>query len=255
MPLFGMLDLAPVAAGLPRLRDLDTEPWQLPKAEILQLLFEVPNATQALLPKALHPAVPAYAAIAVTRYPESPVGPFLLAALRLGSRAGAHPRGYVLGAVASSKDAASALSERWGLPVAAGAVTLKRRHDRIMASVARDGRVILDCALVDPEAISGADVQYINWVTLANAPLDGRTAPLLIQVDPRHAFHKAERGRPEVSRLEAQAWNAGGVRPLNPIVATICTCDTDLPRIRFVMDPERPVIQGTRRIRETRDGD
>lgn len=255
MPLFGTLDLAPVATGLPTLRDLDTEPWQLPKAEILQLLFEVPNATQALLPKALHPAVPAYAVIAVTRYSESPVGPFTLATLRLGCRAGAHPRGYVLGAVASTKDAAAALSERWGLPVVAGNVALKRRHDRIMASVERDGRPILDCALVDPEAISGGDVQYINWVALARAPLDGKTEPLLIQVDPRHTFHKAERGRTEVSRLEAAAWNAIGLRPLNPIVATICLCDTDLPRIRFVMDPDLPVIQGTRRIRETRDGD
>jgi len=28
--------------------------------------------------------------------------------------------------------------------------------------------------------------------------------------------------------------------------------DTDLPRIRFVMDPLKPVFQGTRRIRESR---
>jgi hypothetical protein len=255
MPLFGTLDLAPIAAGLPVMRDLDTEAWQLPKAEILLLAFEVPNDTQALLPRALHPAVPAYALIAVTRYSESPVGPFTLAQLRLGSRAGAHPRGYVLGAVASTAPAATALTERWGLPVTSGKVELKRRHDRIMAGVERDGRPILDCALVDPEAISGADVQYINWITLARAPLDGTAQPLLIQVDPRHTFHKAERGRPEVNRLDAPAWNAGALRPVNPIVATICVCDTDLPRIRFVMDPDRPVIKGTRRIRETRDGD
>jgi hypothetical protein len=255
MPLYGTLDLAPVAAGLPALRDLDTEAWQLPKAEILQLLFEVPSDTQALLPRALHPAVPAYGVIAVTRYAQSPVGPFTLAALRLGSRAGAHPRGYVLGAVASTAPAATALAERWGLPATSGRVELKRRHDRIMASVERDGRPILECALVDPEAISGADVQYINWVTLARAPLDGTVQPLLIQVDPRHTFHKAERGRPDVSRLDAPAWNAGTLRPVNPIVATICVCDTDLPRIRFVMDPETPVLKGTRRIRESRDGD
>jgi hypothetical protein len=255
MPLYGTLDLWPVAAGLPVLRDLDTEAWQLPKAEILQLVFEVPSDTQALLPRAVHPAVPAYAVIAVTRYAESPVGPFTLAALRLGSRAGAHPRGFVLGAVASTAQAAAALGERWGLPVAPGGIALKRRHDRIMASVERDGRSILDCALIDPEAISGADVQYINWLTLARAPLDGKMQPLLIQVDPRHTVHKAERGRPEVSGLDAPAWNAGTLRPVNPIVATICVCDTDLPRIRFVMDPEQPVIKGTRRIRESRDGD
>ena len=37
-----------------------------------------------------------------------------------------------------------------------------------------------------------------------------------------------------------------------PIIGTCCTVDTDLPRIRFVMDPLKPVFQGTRRIRESR---
>jgi hypothetical protein len=29
----------------------------------------------------------------------------------------------------------------------------------------------------------------------------------------------------------------------------IAVCDTDLPQIRFVMDPGIPVVRGTRRIR------
>ena len=91
------------------------------------------------------------------------------------------------------------------------------------ATVAREGATILDCALVDPDPISGGDVQYIHTVTLARAPLDAATAPRLIQVDPRYTFHKAERGRPEVSRLDAMAWNAGSLRLLNPISATMCT--------------------------------
>ena len=66
-------------------------------------------------------------------------------------------------------------------------------------------------------------------------------------------FQKAERGRPEVTQLDAGAWNAPGLRPLNPIAATVTACDTDLPRIRFVMDPDVPVIRGTRRLRESRE--
>jgi hypothetical protein len=123
----------------------------------------------------------------------------------------------------------------------------------VTATVAREGATLLDCALVDPEPISGGDVQYIHAVTLARAPLDGAIAPRLIQADPRYTFHKAERGRPEVSSLDASAWNAGSLRLLNPISATMCTVDTDLPRIRFVMDPEMPVVRGTRRIRESRE--
>jgi hypothetical protein len=253
MPTFGTLELPAVADRLPTVRDLDTEAWTLPGAEILQLAFEVPRATETLLPRAMHPAIPPYATIWVARYSDSPVGPFTLAQLRLMARAGAHPRGLVLGAVASTAEAAAALRERWGLPAVAGRVAFTRRHDRITATVVRDGETVLDCALIDPEPIAGSDVQYIHSVTLARAPLDGKTGPLLLQVDSRYTFKKADRGRPHVSVLTAGAWNAGPLRPLNPIAATVTAVDTDLPRIRFVMDPEVPVVRGTRRIRESRE--
>jgi hypothetical protein len=253
MPTFGTLELTTVTPRLPAMPHLDTEAWTLPGAEILHLAFEVPRETAALLPRAMHPAIPPYATIVVARYAQSPVGAFLLAQVRLMARAGAHPRGLVLGAVASTMEAAKDLRERWGFPVVPGGITFTRRHDRITARVTRDGVSVLDCALVDPQPISGGDVQYMHSVMLAQAPLDGQTVPRLIQVDPRYTFQKAERGRPEVSRLEPPAWNAARLRPLNPIAATVCTCDTDLPSIRFVMDPEVPVVRGTRRIREARD--
>ena len=146
--------------------------------------------------------------LAVTKYSESPVGPFTLAMLRLGTRAGAHPRGLMLGAVASSEAAATELRARWGFPIAAGEVKFLRRHDRVTGTVKKDGKTILDCALVDPQPVSGTDVQYINWVTAANAPLDGQTQTMLIQVDPKYTFYKAERGKPQVTTFDAAAWNA-----------------------------------------------
>ena len=97
MPLYGTLDITQKASALPTLGNLDTEAWTLPKAEMMQLLIEVPrSSTDGLLPRAMHPALPSYVILAVTRCPESPVGPFNLAVLRLGSRAGAHPRGFLL---------------------------------------------------------------------------------------------------------------------------------------------------------------
>src|SRR5215510_1373698 len=122
MPTFGTLELTGVVDRLPTMPDLDTGAWSLPGAEILQLAFEVPRSTGALLPRAMHPAIPPYATIWVTRYPNSPVGPFTLAQLRLMARAGAHPRGLVLGAVASTEKAAAALRERWGMPAVPGKV-------------------------------------------------------------------------------------------------------------------------------------
>lgn len=245
MPVFGELELGTVAGALPAMKDLDTEAWELPKAEILQLACEVADGTRSLLPRALHPAILEYVTFVVTRYPESPVGPFSLAQMRLMARAGVHPRGYVLGAVASSPGAVAALRERWGYPVAPGEITLRRYHDRVAATVRREGRTILDMALVDPEIVSGGDLQYIHGITLAR--VDG--AAQLVQVDPHYTLHQASRGRADVRRFEPEAWNAGPVELTTPISASASTCDTDFPRIRFVMDPETPVVRGTRKVR------
>jgi len=249
MPVFGLLDPAALTSNLPEMPDWNTEAWTLPRAEILQVAWEVSPATRSMLPRAMHPAVPSYVTFFVTRYPESPVGPFLLAQLRLMGRAGAHPRGFVLGAVASTREAAVALRARWGFPVEPGSVALRRHHDRVMAMVTRAGAPILDAALVNPETISGGDVQYIHTVTLARVAENGTPVPYLVQIDPHYTFHNAERGRPEVSRFDAAAWNAGAMTLTFPIAASIATCDTDLPQIRFVMHPETPVVQGTKRIR------
>ena len=70
-------------------------------------------------------------------------------------------------------------------------------------------------------------------------------------MDSRYTLKRADRGRPHVSVLVPEAWNADPLRLLEPVAAT--ATDTDLPRIRFVMDVEVPVVRGTRRIRESRE--
>ena len=215
MPLYGTLDLTTVAKTLPTLANLDTEAWTLPKAEMLQLLIEVPrSSTDGLLPKAMHPALPSYVILAVTKYSESPVGPFTLAMLRLGTRAGAHPRGFMLGAVASSEAAAKELRGRWGFPIEAGDVKFLRRHDRVMGTVKKDGKTILDCALVDPQPVSGTDVQYINWVTAANAP---HRRPDPDDADP---------GRSEIHLLQGRARQAAGGDRSTPRRGTRPACSS-----------------------------
>jgi len=245
MPIFGELELGTIAGELPQMRNLDTEAWELPNAEILQLACEIADGSRVLLPRALHPAIPDYVTFLVTRYPESPVGPFDLAQVRLMARAGVHPRGYVLSAVASTASAAAELRERWGFPAVPGEITLRRYHDRVAASVRRDGATILEMALIDPEIVSGSDLQYIHGVTLAR--VDGATQ--LIQIDPHYTLHRAARGRAHVSRFDAEAWHARPITLAMPISASTSTSDTDLPRIRFAMDPEIPVVRGTRKVR------
>ncbi len=202
MPLFGQLDAQRIAAAprpAPGSRHSGVDACR--GAEILQLAWEVRDETLDLLPRAMHPAMPPYATLVVTRYPESPVGPFNLALLRLMGRAGAHPRGYVIAAVASTPDAVHALRTRWGFPAELGGIALRRYHDQVTAVVTRNGEPVLEAALIDPEPISGGDVQYIHSLTLAQLPDGDRSTPHLVQVDPHYTLRKAERGRPKVRTL------------------------------------------------------
>jgi hypothetical protein len=247
MVLIGTRDIAPLLEGAPALDSLDAEPWSTPGVEVLQATWEIDDRDrEGLLPRALHPTIPPVGIFTVARYPDTPVGPFLLAQVRVSCRAAALPRGFLLRAFVNTREAADALGRRWGYACATGDVRLSRYHDRIVGSVTDDdGREVLRVALVDPEPISGGDVQYVANMNLAT--LGGE--PLLVQVDPEYTFHRAERGRPELASFDRAAWRAEGVEPVYPIVASFTTVDTGFPAIRFVLDPGKLAMEGTRRLR------
>jgi hypothetical protein len=250
MPLSGTRDLTPLLERAPRMPGLDAEPWALPGAEILQATFEIDDAAMtSLLPPALHPTIPPTVIVTLLHTPESPAGPFSLAHVRAGCRAGVRPRGFLLSAYCDSGPAAAALAAGWGFGCRTGEVRLRRYHDRITGSVTVDGDQILEASLLNPEPISGSDVQYVASMNLARLEAEGG-APVLVQVDPEYTFHRAERGRPRLSIFVPEAWDAEGLRPVYPIVASFAKVDTGLPRIRYVLDPERPAVQGTRAVGE-----
>jgi hypothetical protein len=247
MVLVGTKNIAPMLETAPTIDGFDAEAWRIEGVEILQVTFEVDDRDrESLVPAALHPTIPPAAMFTVSRYPDSPVGPFLLAQVRVSCRAAALPRGFLLRAYASTSAAADALSRGWGYSCAVGHVRLSRYHDRIVGTVATsDGQEILRAALVDPEPINGAGVQYVATMNLAIGP-DG---PALVQVDADCTFHKAERGRPQVDVFEREAWQAEGVVPVYPMNASYTTVDAGFPAIRFVLDPAKPAVAGTRKLR------
>lgn len=247
MPYSGTLDVAPLLSSAPMIDGFETEPWEIEGVEIMQATFEIDDAVMlSLLPRALHPTIPPIMIVNVARYPESPAGPFTLAQLRLGCRAAVLPRGFLLRAFVDSAKACDELARRWGFSCEQAAVRLQRYHDRISGSVRTEGGDALRVSLVDPEPISGGDIQYVANMHLARTR-DG--AGVLVQVDPEYRFHRAERGRPELSTFDRAACRAEGVEPVWPIVASYTVCDTGFPRIRYVLDPNQPAISGTRKLR------
>jgi Acetoacetate decarboxylase (ADC) len=247
-PRFGNLDLAAFTKAAQTINGFGTEEWKLPGAQILELHMEIDDdPADALIPRTMHPAIPAYAIFNVMHAPESPAGPFTLAEVRVAGRTGVRPRGFVLRSYCDSEAARKELASRWGFPVAPGEVSLQLRHDRVVGKARVGGKTVLEVELVDRDAIGGNDIQYIASMHLARNKEDQKL--ILVQVDPEFTFSKAERGKPRVVALDVDAFGGGAhLRVTTPIMASFAVADVTLPRIRYICNPELPAMQGTTKV-------
>jgi hypothetical protein len=246
MPLFGSLDVAASSRSAPTVDHLAPDPWPLPGADVLQVSYEVREGPAlAITPPALHPSIPPYATFSVLRCPQSPVGPFHLAMVRLIVRAGIRPRGLLVASFTDNPDAADALARGWGYRVRTAEVSFLRRHDLIRGTVAIDGAAALDIGLADPEPVAGADLELFDNLHLVN--VSGQD-PVIVQVDPTYVHHAADRGRADLATFDATALGANGVEPVYRVIAVAARVDIELGAPRFVMDPVVPAIQSTRRL-------
>ena len=97
-PRLGKLDAKAFAEkGAREILGYKTEPWTLKQAQILNFNHEIDDDLgDYLLPRTMHPAIPAYATFTVIVCPESPVGAFSLGEVKITARAGVRPRDFVL---------------------------------------------------------------------------------------------------------------------------------------------------------------
>jgi hypothetical protein len=242
--LFGTADLDALAATAPRMERLDTEPLVLPGAWVLQATFEMPAAVrECFLPPALHPTDPPLVSWLVYRCAESPLGPFVLAQLRVSCRSGVRPRGFLLDAVVDSPAASRELATRWGFRARIGAVHVARGYETITTTVALDGRTILEVALRDPDPLGAHDVQYTASMHLAHTPRGVR----LIQVDPTYDVTRAERGLPALLACDPTAWGDARLVPGHPVSGSLALADVTLPKLRYVCRPDVWAFDGTER--------
>lgn len=250
MPFIGTRDLADRLQSAPLVQRLDTEPAELSDVQLLQLLFEIDDsAMTSLIPRALHPTIPPAVYVNFMKVGESPWGAFSLAEVRVACRQGARPRALSFRAVCDSPQAAGALRDRWGFPVVQGTVSLTRGYDRVhgVAETPADG-VMADVALMNPEAIGSGDVQYISSLHLARVVRDGEEQVRLIQVDPDYMFSGADRGRPLLTELRLGAWGLEGATISWDVSASATKGTVTLPALRYLVDPEKPVLAAVERI-------
>ena len=167
MPLAGSLDIRSLLEDAPTMTMGDRE-LHVDDVDILQVLYEIGfSDLESLLPPALNPTIPPVITFLAYRARESAFGPFSLVQLRLSARAGVRPRAFLVSAICDNPALAEVLSTWWGYRIRPGHIQLRRFHDRVACSVVVDRRPILEVALVDPQPITGHDVQYPPGMHLA----------------------------------------------------------------------------------------
>jgi acetoacetate decarboxylase len=215
-------------------------PWKLPGARVLKVMYETDaEPLLAWLPPRLTRSSPPYAVVTIAEFPESPVGPFCLAAQHLGCRAGFFIRALTLQAVTDSVAALAALREVWGFPCALGNVTLRTDGSGAVGTVTRDAAELGRVELQHPEPIDADLVRFDPVLNLRVFPSleEGKKHDLLqlVQIDPDYGVKTARRGAGVVG-FPSNGESPWAVLPARNIISTAyCEMDTELPLARFVM--------------------
>ena len=248
MPLAGSLDIRALLEGAPTVTLSDRE-WRLEGVDILQVLYEI-SATdiEGMVPPALNPTIPPVVSFLAYHAVESEFGPFSLVQTRLTARAAVRPRAFLVSARCDNPAAAAVLAGSFGFRIEPGEIRFQRFHDRVDCRVTADRKPILELALVDPEPITGHDIQYAPGMHLARVHDDAGDRPRLVQVDSEYEFLRADRGRPELRTFDASAWGDARLVPTEAVSASFTACDVTIPPVRYICNPDIPAAEGTQNV-------
>ena len=240
--LQGTADVETMGAGAPTATALATEAFTIPRAEVLQVAWEVAALHRdELLPPALHPVNPPVVTFSFLHAPESAYGPFTLAETRLLCRSGLRTRGFLVGAFVDNTEVADLLTAGWGYRMAPAEVTLTRRYDGASGVVEADGSEVLSTGYVFPVPLSPSDLQYTATMHPARLERGFR----LVQVERDVDVARAERGRPYVHAFDAAAWGEPRLRLTHPVSASSAVADVTYKPVRYVCRPDVWAFDGT----------
>jgi hypothetical protein len=136
----------------------------------------------------------------------------------------------------------------FGYRIRPAEIGLRRYHDRIDCRVVVDRHPILQMSLIDPEPVTGLDIQYAPGMHLARLEDREGIRPRLIQVETEYVFRQADRGQPELAVFDAGAWGDERLQPTHPVSASFTVCDASIPPVRYVCNPDLPASEGTEKV-------
>ena len=243
MPDYGLVAAEELGPTTPQLAPLyPALPWSMPNARIVKLAFEVGTEfIRHTLPAGLARSTPPYGTLLVYDVPESPFGPYRMAAQTLACRYRNFARVYVLQAVVDNPVALAALREVWSYPAAPGTVELTDGDGGMSCVVAApDGAPLAAFTLT---AIQGAEAERVvlDGELTARVPPRFSTAdeePVrLVQVNRAFALRDPTRASFSLAFTSAgDRYPWGAVPVTNRIIAIDTRADLEYALTEHVLD-------------------
>lgn len=243
MPDYGLVAAEELGPTTPQLAPLyPALPWEMPGARIIKLAYEVgTDFIRHTLPAGLARSTPPYGTLIVYDVPESPFGPYRMAAQTLACRYRNFARVYVLQAVVDNPVALAALREVWSYPAAPGTVEVIDGDGEVEGVVAAPtGAPLARFTLTGIEGAE-ADRLVIDGELTARVPPRFSTAEAepvrLIQVNRAFALRDPTRARFSVEFSSAgDRYPWGAVPVTNLIIAVDTRADLEYAPTEYVLD-------------------
>lgn len=245
MPDYGLVTADELGPTTPQLAPLyPALPWVMPGARIIKLAFEVGTEfMRRTLPAGLARSTPPYGTLVVYDVPESPFGPYRMAAQTLACRYRNFARVYVLQAVVDNPVALAALREVWSYPAAPGTVEIIEGNADVPLSgvvAAPDGTELAAFTLTGVEGAEAERVVIDGELTARVPPRfsTGEGEPVrLVQVNRAFALRDPARAGFTVrfgSAGDRYLW--GSVPVTHPIIAVDTKADLEYALTDHVLD-------------------
>ena len=239
MPQFGRIDAGDLAV-VDRKGSAAAAPWTTEGATVQAVTFEVAvDAALNAMPELFARPAPPYARIAVTDYPDSPVGPYREAQLLLSCRYLMLPRQQVVASIVSSQEAAAAIAQNWGYEATVGTVELTRDGDDFESMISDPSGLTIRVASPGAASTGTAVIRYDTTVSVW--AVDGEPKAQLLSADVGEVANAwlARGTTVEYSGGERSSpWLQ--LRSTNPITCTIAELAIERPEPSVIERPSAP---------------
>ena len=210
-----------------------------------QMTMEMRNqAREAVLPRGLHPTVPATLSMQAWKVGRSPFGEFKMVVCRIGCRSGVRARGYSTRVYANTQVSVSALRQQFGFSTQFAEVDFRHSFDGTDVSVIFESSIIFEAACLDPEPMGNSDVQYTGTLNLAHTPKGLR----LVQLEADHVASQVERLSSRLMSFDGEAWGNSLLDPYTVVSASLAYETVTFLPVRFVCKPEELAFTGTESV-------